>query len=187
MTFDYLRPEPDVWSFPRLTDILVDFATRNGMQLDVNPLTMQKPLPTWLTGASLNAAQVRSILQDHITTLVGRYAGRIRSWEVANELLDFRGDLHDTFWRRNIGDDYVDLAFQWAHAADPKAKLYYNDFDLGGESTLGFGGPPGRRRSVQLDQGYGYAGRANRSGTLSDARVLGSSGSANRRHHRTVR
>ncbi len=88
MTFDYLRPEPDVWSF-RDTDILVDFATRNGMQLDVNPLTMQKPLPTWLIGASLNAAQVRAILQDHITTLVGRYAGRIRSWESGQRAFGF--------------------------------------------------------------------------------------------------
>jgi Glycosyl hydrolase family 10/Carbohydrate binding domain len=132
MKFQFLRPEPDVWML-RDADFLVDFATKNAMQLDGHVLVYHLLLPTWLTGGAIPANEVRAILQEHISTLVGRYAGRVASWEVVNEGLDSNGNLLNDFWRRNIGDDYMDLAFQWARAADPSAKLYYNDFGIGGE------------------------------------------------------
>jgi endo-1,4-beta-xylanase len=72
-----------------------------------------------------------NILRDHITTVVSRYQGKIYAWDVVNEAVNDDGSLRDTVWLRNIGPEYLDLAFRWAHEADPNALLFYNDY--GGE------------------------------------------------------
>jgi endo-1,4-beta-xylanase len=68
------------------------------------------------------------VLRGHITTVVGRYRGRIAAWDVVNEAIEEDGTLRDTFWLRIIGPEYIDMAFQWAHEADPDALLFYNDY-----------------------------------------------------------
>jgi hypothetical protein len=68
------------------------------------------------------------VLRNHVTTQVAHFAGRVQSWDVVNEAVDADGDLIRNVWLRCIGPDYIDLAFQWAHAADPSADLFYNDF-----------------------------------------------------------
>jgi endo-1,4-beta-xylanase len=77
-------------------------------------------------------------LKDHISTLVSRYKGRIRSWDVVNEAINDRGDaataqtenLRNSSWLRTIGPDFLTTAFKFAHQADPDAKLYYNDYGI---------------------------------------------------------
>jgi endo-1,4-beta-xylanase len=71
------------------------------------------------------------ILREHVTTVVGRYRGRIVAWDVVNEAVADDGSLRDTIWSRGIGPEYVEMAFRWAHEADPDALLFYNDY--GGE------------------------------------------------------
>jgi len=51
---------------------------------------------------------------------------------VVNEALDDGGGLRDSVWLHGIGPEYIDLAFQWAHEADPDAPLFYNDYDAEG-------------------------------------------------------
>jgi endo-1,4-beta-xylanase len=68
-------------------------------------------------------------MRDHIQSVVGRYKGRIHAWDVVNEAIDDDGTLRKTKWHAIIGDDYLEKAFQYAHEADPKAELYYNDFN----------------------------------------------------------
>jgi endo-1,4-beta-xylanase len=69
-------------------------------------------------------------LHDHIQTVVGRYKGKIDSWDVVNEALNEDGTLRQSPWMKIIGEDYIIKAFQYAHEADPKVQLNYNDYNL---------------------------------------------------------
>ncbi len=72
-------------------------------------------------------------MRDHIHTVVGRYKGKIKVWDVVNEALaDGGGDqiLRNSPWTQIIGDDFIALAFKFAHEADPDAILRYNDYGL---------------------------------------------------------
>jgi endo-1,4-beta-xylanase len=69
-------------------------------------------------------------LKHHIDTVVGRYKGRVHSWDVVNEAFNDDGTWRDSPWLRTIGPDYIARAFEYAHAADPEAELYYNDYNL---------------------------------------------------------
>lgn len=74
-------------------------------------------------------------LKKHIMTVVGRYKGRIIGWDVFNESIEDRGDGSTEFlrtysWYKYVGPEVLTLAFKWAHEADPKAKLYYNDYNI---------------------------------------------------------
>jgi endo-1,4-beta-xylanase len=69
-------------------------------------------------------------MRDHIHKVVGRYKGRIKAWDVVNEALDEDGTLRQTPWLKTIGEDYIEMAFRFAHEADQKAELYYNDYSL---------------------------------------------------------
>jgi endo-1,4-beta-xylanase len=73
-------------------------------------------------------------MRDHIHTVVGRYKGRIKGWDVVNEALDEDGTLRQTPWMKIIGEDYLVKAFEFAREADPSAQLYYNDYSLENEA-----------------------------------------------------
>jgi len=68
-------------------------------------------------------------MRDHIHTVVGRYKGKIKVWDVVNEAIADDGTLRPTPWL-NIGTDYIDEAFRWARAADSGVPLYYNDYNI---------------------------------------------------------
>jgi GH35 family endo-1,4-beta-xylanase len=83
-------------------------------------------------------AVVTRRMKDHISTLVGRYKGKIRGWDVVNEAISDGGNdqtaqtenLRNTSWMRAMGPEFIPLAFKFAHEADPDAKLYYNDYGI---------------------------------------------------------
>ena len=69
-------------------------------------------------------------LQEHIETLVGRYKGRVWAWDVVNEAIDEGRGWRKSQWLNIIGDDFMERAFRFAHAVDPKAQLLYNDYNM---------------------------------------------------------
>jgi endo-1,4-beta-xylanase len=72
-----------------------------------------------------------SRLRQHIKTVVGRYKGRVKQWDVVNEAInDGPGLLRQSPWLRAIGEDYIAEAFRAAHEADPDAILIYNDYNI---------------------------------------------------------
>src|SRR5437773_2211553 len=77
-------------------------------------------------------AKLSSLLQDHISTEVGRYKGKITAWDVVNEPFNEDGTYRSDIWYDHLGADYIANALTWAHAADPNAKLYINDYNVEG-------------------------------------------------------
>lgn len=127
MKFDSLHATPFGYSFDA-GDRVLGFAEMHGMQLHGHVLVWHEQLPEWLTKTDWTRGQLRNILREHIFRVVGRYRGRIKTWDVVSEAIDDNGELRKTFWLKGIGPEYIDLAFQWAHEADPDAHLLYNDY-----------------------------------------------------------
>jgi len=101
-------------------------------------LVWHSQTPRWVfqddQGNPLTRDALLERMHDHIRTVVGRYKGRIGGWDVVNEALNEDGTMRQSPWYKIIGDDFVLKAFQFAHDADPKAELYYNDYSLENES-----------------------------------------------------
>ncbi|HEY0866448.1 MAG TPA: endo-1,4-beta-xylanase [Fimbriimonas sp.] len=107
-------------------DRIVAFAEERGMALRGHALVWHTQTPKWL-GEDL---PVREILADHIEETVGRYRGRIESWDVVNEAVADDAGMRDTIFLRSLGPDYLEWAFRIAHEADPGCQLVYNDYSI---------------------------------------------------------
>jgi endo-1,4-beta-xylanase len=130
MKWEPVHPGEHEWNFGP-ADQLVEFAEAHRMRIHGHTLVWHRHLPSWLTTA-LTRREVDQALAAHIETLVGRYAGRIAAWDVVNEAIDDGGGLRDTYFLRASGPGHVAEAFRRAHAADPGARLYYNDYGAEG-------------------------------------------------------
>jgi endo-1,4-beta-xylanase len=104
------------------------------MHLTGHTLVWHQQTPDWVFEDSDGKPASRELLLDrmrkHINTVVSRYKGKVRSWDVVNEGIDEDGSLRSSNWQQIIGDDYIDKAFEYAHAADPDALLFYNDYNM---------------------------------------------------------
>ncbi|HWQ84965.1 MAG TPA: endo-1,4-beta-xylanase [Anaerolineales bacterium] len=126
MKWGRLEQQRGVYDFSK-ADALMDYAAQQQLAVRGHVLVWDLQLPEWLTQSNLSRDEYKAILKDHITTVVGRYAGRIVAWDVVNEPLDEQGQIRQNFWFQAIGPEYIPLAFQWAHAADPAAQLFINE------------------------------------------------------------
>lgn len=127
-----LRPGPGKFEFER-PDFLLTFAQRNHMLLRGHTLCWHESVPDWIKAPNFSG-KVRELFADHITTVCKHYAGRIHSWDVVNEgILPADGEPHGlrkSFWYEQVGPDYIEFAFRTARAADPHARLTYNDYGV---------------------------------------------------------
>ncbi len=132
MKWNALRPAPGVFDFDR-ADRLVDWAVRRGMTMRGHCLVWHEAAPAWLP-KRLDRDAAIDLLRTHIGRVVGRYAGRMWSWDVVIEFLeraDRRPDgLRRSVWLEAIGPDYLAISLQAAHAADPAARLTLEDYGL---------------------------------------------------------
>jgi len=126
MKWGRLSAQRGIYDFSQ-ADALMEFAARHQMAVRGHTLVWDLQLPEWLTLSRLSPDEYRAILKEHITTVVRRYTGQIAAWDVVNEPLDDQGHLRQNFWLQAIGPEYILLAFQWAHAADPDAQLFLNE------------------------------------------------------------
>lgn len=86
-------------------------------------------LPSWVSAIS-NKVTLTSVLTKHINTVVGRYKGKVLHWDVVNEAFNDDGSLRSSVWSKVFGQDLFAVALKLAHAADPDAKLYINDYSI---------------------------------------------------------
>ena len=131
MKWEFIHPEQDRYRFGP-ADRIVRFSNRHGQVVRGHTLLWHNQNPTWLTEGDFTADELRQILRRHIRTVVGRYAGEIQQWDVANEIFDQDGNLRteENIWIRELGPGIIAKAFKWAHKADPHAKLFFNDYGV---------------------------------------------------------
>ena len=133
MKWDALQPRPGRFEF-KAADRLVEFARKNELYVVGHTLVWHSQTPKWVFEESPGKTATRELLlrrmREHITTVMGRYKGKVQAWDVVNEALEDDGTLRDSPWRRIIGDDFIERAFEYAGRADPGAHLYYNDYRL---------------------------------------------------------
>lgn len=137
LKWESIHPEPGKYDFT-LADQYVAFGQKHHMWIVGHNLVWHSQVPAWVfhddKGNLLTRDALLARMREHIHTVVGRYKGRIQSWDVVNEALNEDGTLRQSLWYRIIGPDYIAKAFQYAHEADPQAQLTYNDYNLENEA-----------------------------------------------------
>jgi endo-1,4-beta-xylanase len=116
-------------------DSIAAFAKRHGLKLRGHTLCWHNQTPRWFftdaTGQTVSKEVLLQRLKDHITAVVQRYKDVIYAWDVVNEVIS---DDPKEFYRQSqfykiCGEDFIAKAFEFAHAADPAALLFYNDYN----------------------------------------------------------
>lgn len=129
-----IHPEENRY-FWKDADAIVDFARKNGIKVRGHNLCWHTQTPRWFfvdsTGKQVSREVLLSRMKRHITDVVSRYKGQIYAWDVVNEAVpDGGNDLYrPSKFFEIIGEDYIEKAFEYAHAADPGAELFYNDYN----------------------------------------------------------
>ena len=108
----------------------MSLATKNGQVMRCHNLVWHQQLPAWVTGGTWTKESLTAALQAHVTGEVTHYKGKCYAWDVVNEALNDNGTFRTDVFMEVIGEDYIRIAFEAAAAADPAAKLYYNDFSI---------------------------------------------------------
>ncbi len=132
MKSESLQPKEGTFNFD-LADRFVAFGEQNGLFVTGHCLIWHSQAPKWFFTDSLGNNVSREVLigrmKKHIQTVVGRYKGRVKGWDVVNEAIMEDGSFRNSKFYQIVGEDFIKLAFQFAHEADPDAELYYNDYN----------------------------------------------------------
>lgn len=116
-------------------DAIINFGIKNNIKVRGHNLCWHEQAPNWFfmgkDGKEVTKEVLLQRLKTHIDTIVGRYKGKIYAWDVVNEAIDDDSTkyLRNSKWYQICGEDFIIKAFEYAHAADPAAKLYYNDYN----------------------------------------------------------
>jgi len=142
-----LRPSRGKFDFDR-ADEFVKLAKRLDQEIVGHVLVWHSQTPDWFfedeDGNPLTREELIEEMEEHISKVVKRYKGDVKYWDVVNEAVDVRsvpdpdnpsrtireGFFRESKWHSIIGDDFIELAFKFAHEADPNAMLIYNDYSM---------------------------------------------------------
>lgn len=128
----HIHPEEGTYDFT-LPDQFVELGERNNMFIIGHTLLWHSQLSSWFCvdekGNNVTPEVLKERMKAHISTIVGRYKGRIQGWDVVNEAILDNGDYRNSQFYQILGEEFIPLAFQYAHEADPDAELYYNDYN----------------------------------------------------------
>lgn len=142
MKCEVIHPKEDRFDFTE-ADRLVRFGEENDMAVIGHCLIWHSQLAPWFCvdekGNNVTPEVLKQRMKDHITTIVTRYKGRIKGWDVVNEAILEDGSYRKSKFYEILGEEFIPLAFQYAHEADPDAELYYNDYAMN---------MPGKREGV---------------------------------------
>ncbi len=136
MKSEVIHPEEGRYDFT-LADEFVRFGEENKMFIIGHTLIWHSQLPEWFCidekGENVEPEVLKARMREHIHTVVGRYKGRVKGWDVVNEAIETDGSYRKSLFYQILGEEFIPLAFQYAHEADPDAELYYNDYGMAHE------------------------------------------------------
>ena len=142
MKSEEIQPKEGEFHFED-ADRLVQLGLDNGMTVTGHCLIWHSQLPEWFCvddkGKDVSPEVLKQRMKTHIQTVVGRYKGKIKGWDVVNEAIMEDGSYRKSKFYEILGEEFIPLAFQYAHEANPDAELYYNDYGMD---------VPGRREGV---------------------------------------
>lgn len=130
MKMNIMYPSQDNYDFTA-ADAIVDFGIANNMNIHGHTLIWHTATPDWVENFSGTDAEFEMMIKDYITTVLTRYAGKVRSWDIVNEAIeDNTNVLRNSVFRRRMGDNYIEKCYQFARDADPNVLLFYNDYSI---------------------------------------------------------
>jgi endo-1,4-beta-xylanase len=136
-----IHPTENTYAWSQ-ADTLVKWCEDNHIEVWGHNLCWHAQTANWFFQAPGGGEASRELLAErlhsHILTVAGHYKGRVKGWDVVNEAIADGGNpetatsenLRVSNWSRIMGPEFLTLAFKWAHEADPKAELYYNDYNI---------------------------------------------------------
>lgn len=137
-----MQPSEGNFNFT-MADKFVELGQEGNFHIVGHTLIWHSQAPRWFftdsEGKDVSPEVLTQRMRDHIHTVVGRYKGKIKGWDVVNETILDDGSWRNSKFYQILGEDFVKLAFQFAHEADPEAELYYNDYSMAN---------PGKREGV---------------------------------------
>ncbi|MFF7952400.1 endo-1,4-beta-xylanase [Streptomyces griseorubiginosus] len=123
------EPEQGVFDFSA-GDEIVNLARAHHQKVRGHTLVWHSQLPDWVTSRTWTAGELRAVLKKHIQTEVRHYRGKVFAWDVVNEAFNEDGTYRETVFYKTLGPGYIADALRWARQADPKVKLYLNDYNI---------------------------------------------------------
>lgn len=133
MKSEMIQPREGEFFFDN-ADKFVDFGQRNNMFIVGHTLIWHSQIPYWFfvdeNGKDVSPEVLTERMRNHIHTVVTRYKGKVHGWDVVNEAILDDGSFRNSKFYQILGEDFIKLAFQFAHEADPDAELYYNDYSM---------------------------------------------------------
>lgn len=133
MKSEEIQPREGEFFFDE-ADKFVNFGIENNMSIIGHCLIWHSQCPDWFftddKGNNVSPEILRQRMKTHISTVVGRYKGKIKGWDVVNEAIVEDGSYRKSKFYEILGEEFIPLAFQYAHEADPNAELYYNDYGM---------------------------------------------------------
>ena len=128
-----VHPKENEWVFEG-GDRLVEFGQKNNMQIQGHVLVWHSQVPKEIfideNGKQISKEGLTKRMENHIQTVVGRYKGKIKSWDVVNESITPEDGYRKTKWFEIMGPEFMEKAFFLAHEVDPDCKLIYNDYGM---------------------------------------------------------
>lgn len=133
MKCEVIHPKEGVYDFT-LADQFVDKAKAAGLKVQGHCLIWHSQCAPWFhfdeNGKLVSPEVLKKRMREHIFTIVSHFKGRIDAWDVVNEAFEDDGSPRQSLFYKILGTDYIPLAFQYAHEADPTIQLFYNDFSM---------------------------------------------------------
>lgn len=129
LKWEITEPQPGVFNFAPAEQLFA-IAAKTGKRMRGHTLAWHSQLAPWVEASNFSAPELRAVLKRHVQTEVGHFKGRVYAWDVVNEAFNEDGTFRESVWFNTLGEEFIELAFRWAHEADPHAKLYLNDFNF---------------------------------------------------------